>query len=126
MSWFSKLTGGKDEADKSAAPAPTNPREHERFAGSGERLLLCVDSTPTGEEFPIKDVSSGGFAVSGYNGPLKGNQYFEFRFMCQIEGAAREFDGITNVVRVKDGMLAAKFTPQPRIRTFMREYLASK
>lgn len=117
MAWFGKK---KD----SGGDKPT--REHERYEGQGETITVLQDSGADLGTYTLLDVSMGGFAVKGYEGRLKGGQYFEFRFNGDVKGETREVDGFANIVRVKDGMLAAKFTPQPRLKTFFREYFADK
>ncbi len=118
MAWFGKKKeGGGDNKP---------PREHERYDAQGETMTLLQDSGADGKTYELLDVSMGGFAVRGYDGRLKGGQYFEFRFNGDMKGEDAKVDGFANIVRVKDGMLAAKFTPQPRLKTFFREYFANK
>lgn len=115
MAWFKKDKGGD---------APQ--REHDRVKCDGETLTLIDESGADADTYPLLDVSLGGFAVSGYEGRLHGNQYFEFRFNGELDGDTPQVEGFANVVRVKDGMLAAKFTPQPRIKAFFRDYIDRK
>jgi len=123
MSWLKKITGGDDSGgDKGDGPK----RQHERVECDGETLSVLDDAGRSGPEYEVLDVSMGGFAVTGYDGNLRGNQYFEFKLMGDIKGEAVEATGFANVVRVKDGKLAAKFTPQPRLKNFLRDYFASK
>jgi hypothetical protein len=131
MAWFSKLTGGKEKEEKPQEKAevakPDAPqREFERFAGAGERVTMLQDGRAFGGSYEVRDLSLGGFAIGGYDGNLRGNQYFEFRFSCVKDGKPAEIDGFANVVRVKDGMLAAKYPPQPRLRAFVRDYLETR
>lgn len=128
MAWFKK--GGDDKPEGAAtadapAPAPTpgGDREHARFVGKGERLMILQDDSSPGTEHDVADLSEGGFRISGYEGSHKGNQYFEFKLSVIIDGTTRETTGFANVVRVKDGFLAAKFTPQARLKQFLRDYL---
>lgn len=118
MSWFSKIGGG-DKKDKP-------PREFDRYTGSGETIEVLIDNSGSGKSYDLLDVSLGGFAIKGYDGPLHGNQYFEFKFCGQKNDAPAEITGFANIVRVKDGMLAAKFTPQPRVKSFLRDYIAAR
>lgn len=124
MSWFKKVTGGDEQPKEAEAakPAPGGGREHERFSGKGERLMILNDDGTPGQEYDIGDVSEGGFRIVGYNGSHKGNQYFEFKFTGTLRGEPVEMTGFANVVRVKDDFLAAKFTPQGRVKTFFRDY----
>ena len=46
--------------------------------------------------------------------------------MGTMDGQPAEAEGFANVVRVKDEMLAAKFPPQPRLKAFLRDYIAAK
>lgn len=117
MAWFGKK---KDEGGDKPV------RADERYESQGETITLLQDTGDEGESYQMLDVSMGGFAVKGYEGRLKGGQYFEFRFNGNLEGEDAKVDGFANIVRVKDGMLAAKFTPQPRIKTFFRDYFSKK
>jgi hypothetical protein len=119
MSWLKKITGG----DKSKK-AP--PREFDRMASQGETVSVGVDDLGRGPEYQLLDVSLGGFAVKGYEGRLHGNMYFEFKFNGKIDEEAAEIMGFANVVRVKDGMLAAKFPPQPKLKAFFINYFESR
>jgi len=119
MSWLKKITGG----DK---PQSKSPREFDRFPAQGETVAVGIDDAGRGPEFVLLDVSMGGFAVKGYEGRLHGNMYFEFKFIGDIAGEKAEVSGFANVVRVKDGMLAAKFTPQPKLRDFFRDYFEKR
>jgi len=129
MGWLKNLTGKKDAAeggDSAEAKAEEGPkREFDRIEGTGETVRILGDGT-RGTLYPLLDMSLGGFATSGYEGKLKGNQYLEFHFYGTKDGKDVECDGFANVVRVKDGMLAVKFTPQPRLKRFMREYIEAK
>jgi hypothetical protein len=128
MGWLKNLTGKKDgEAAEGgdAAAKPKPEREFERVKASGETVRILGDGT-RGTKYDVLDMSLGGFAATGYDGNLKGNQYLEFQFFGVQDGKDVECEGFANVVRVKDGMLAVKFTPQPRLKRFMREYLDSK
>lgn len=116
MAWFGKKKSGDDKPQ----------REHERYEGQGETITVLQDSGADMGTYNLLDVSMGGFALNGYEGRLKGGQYFEFRFNGDINGEEAKVDGFANIVRVKDGMLAAKFTPQPRLKTFFRDYFARK
>jgi hypothetical protein len=53
---------------------------------------------------------------------LHSNQYFQFKFVGMKNGAPMEAEGMAIVVRVKNDHLAAKFPPQPRLRTFLRDF----
>ena len=117
MAWFGK---SKDKGNDGPQ------REFERVRCEAETLTMITESGSDGLTFQLLDVSLGGFAVTGYDGPLHGNQYFEFRFNGDLPGEDAQIEGFANVVRVKDGMLAAKFTPQPRIKAFFRDYIAKK
>ena len=122
MSWFSKLKGGDAKGDGGKdAGSETNVREHERVIGV-EATVAILDHN-VNVRYAVADVSEGGFRLSGYDGILKGNQYFEFRLFGSLNGENVEVDAIANVVRVKDGFLAAKFPPQPRLRTFLRDFI---
>lgn len=133
MGWLKNLTGKKDDAEGAegaaagaegaAADKPT--REFERVKATGEMVRILGDGT-RGTKYEVLDMSMGGFAAHGYDGNLKGNQYLEFEFYGTRDGKDVECDGFANVVRVKDGMLAVKYTPQPRLKRFMREYLDAK
>ena len=116
MAWFKKKDGDGDKP----------VREHERYESQGETITMLQDSGTDGETYDLLDVSMGGFAIKGYDGRLKGGQYFEFRFNGEVNGEQMTVEGFANIVRVKEGMLATKFTPQPRLKTFFREYFASK
>jgi len=116
MSWLKKITGGDTKNEKPK-------REFDRYAGQGEVVIVGVDDAGRGDEFPLLDVSHGGFAVKEYQGRLHGNMYFEFKFKGNIDGKSVDITGFANVVRVKDGMLAAKFPPQPKLKAFLRDYL---
>jgi|GEM_PF-536497 len=130
MGWLKNLTGKKDTPPKTNGDgAPTDAkaeegpkREFDRITGTGETVRILGDGT-RGTIYELLDMSLGGFAATGYEGKLKGNQYLEFQFFGTKEGKDVEYDGFANVVRVKDGMLAVKFTPQPRLKRFMREYI---
>ncbi len=117
MAWFKK-SGGKADGAKQ--------REHDRVSCDGETLTLITESGSDGLSFKLLDVSLGGFAITGYEGPLHGNQYFEFRFNGELGDGIATIEGFANVVRVKEGMLAAKFTPQPKIKAFFRNYIDMK
>ena len=116
MAWFKKKEGGD------GAPQ----REFDRVKCDGETLTLITESGSDGLSYTLLDVSLGGFAITGYEGPLHGNQYFEFRFNGETGKGVATIEGFANVVRVKDGMLAAKFTPQPKIKAFFRDYIDQK
>ncbi len=118
MGWFSKITGGGEKKDKPE-------REFDRYTGTGETVEILVDNSGSGKPYELLDVSLGGFAIKGYEGTLHGNQYFEFKFCGRKLDAPAEISGFANIVRVKEGMLAAKFTPQPRIKAFLRDYINS-
>ena len=134
MSWFKKITGSDEEKPKepaaqpsggdqpAAQPQPGGGREHERFAGHGERMMIMNDDGSPGKEYEIGDISEGGFRVVGYAGSHRGNQYFEFKFSGTLRGEPVSITGFANVVRVKDDFLAAKFTSQGRVITFFRDY----
>lgn len=129
MAWFKKSEDDKPASAVAEAPAPApaaapgSGREHARFVGKGERLMILQDDSSPGPEYEIADLSEGGCRISGYDGSHKGNQYFEFKLSVIVDGATRETIGFANVVRVKDGFLAAKFTPQARLKQFLRDYL---
>ncbi|NQV98658.1 MAG: hypothetical protein HQ483_03080 [Rhodospirillales bacterium] len=116
MNWFSKISGGGSKTDKP-------PREFDRYTGSGETVEILIDNSGSGKSYELLDVSFGGFAIKGYEGTLHGNQYFEFKFCGKNAKGPAEITGFANIVRVKDGMLAAKFTPQPRVKSFLRDYI---
>ncbi len=117
MAWFGK---SKDKGNDGPQ------REFERIRCEDETMTLLTESGSDGATFGLLDVSLGGFAITGYEGPLHGNQYFEFRFNGDLSGDTQHIEGFATVVRVKEGMLAAKFTPQPRIKAFFRDYIAKK
>jgi hypothetical protein len=117
MAWFKKSGDKKDSAPQ---------REFDRVKCDGETLTLITESGSDGLSYELLDVSLGGFAITGYEGPLHGNQYFEFRFNGEEKSGSATIEGFANVVRVKDGMLAAKFTPQPKIKAFFRDYIDQK
>ncbi len=119
MSWLKKITGGDNKQDKPQ-------REFDRHPAQGETVAVGIDDAGRGPEFPLLDVSMGGFAVKDYEGRLHGNMYFEFRFIGSINGEVADVSGFANVIRVKNGMLAAKFTPQPRLKIFLRDYLEKR
>ncbi len=116
MAWFGKNKGSDGAVQ----------REFDRVRCDGETLTMIDESGSDGLSYQLLDVSLGGFAVSGYEGSLHGNQYFEFRFNGELDGTVQQIEGFANVVRVKEGMLAAKFTPQPRIKAFFRDYIDRK
>jgi len=118
MGLFSKLTGGGGDKDKPQ-------REFDRVTGSGETVEILIDNSGSGKPYELLDVSLGGFAITGYEGKLHGNQYFEFKFCGKKKDEPAEITGFANIVRVKNGMLAAKFTPQPRVKSFLRKYINS-
>ena len=115
MAWFGKKK--KDGASQ---------REFDRVKCETETMTMITESGSDGPSFKLLDVSLGGFALTGYEGPLHGNQYFEFRFNGDMHEDDVHIEGFANVVRVKDDFLAAKFTPQPRIKAFFRDYIDSK
>lgn len=117
MAWFKK-SGGDDK--KKEKPQ----RQHDRVACDGETITIIWEDGGDGPSFPALDISLGGFAVSGYDGKLHGNQYFEFRFNGTIDEETASVEGFANVVRVKDGMLAAKFPSQPKLKAFIVNYIA--
>lgn len=129
MSWLSKLTGGKPGEEKPAeekpaeAPAAGTGREHERYQGKGERLRILEEPGPDPVGYELGDISMGGFRIVGYVGKLHGNQYVEFVLTAERDGKTVTCEGFANVVRVKDDFLAAKFTPQPRVKRFLEEVL---
>lgn len=86
-------------------------------------MEILIDNSGSGKSYELLDVSLGGFAITGYDGPLHGNQYFEFKFCGHLKDKPAEITGFANIVRVKEGMLAAKFTPQPRVKAFLRDYI---
>jgi hypothetical protein len=114
MALFSKLFGG----DKDAKPEAEHQREFERVAANESTLTILS----TGKTYPINDISLGGLSINGYDGQLHSNQYFQFKFVGLKNGQPRETEGMATVVRVKNDQLAAKFPPQPRLRTFLREF----
>lgn len=116
MSLFSKLTGSDK---KSGDDKPKPERQSERIEGKGERVAIL----PQNKTYEILDFSLGGFCLTGYDGTLKGNQYFEFKFLGNKNGDVVEAEGFANVVRAKDDLLACKFPPQPRLKRFMADYL---
>ncbi|MBT6094769.1 MAG: PilZ domain-containing protein [Rhodospirillaceae bacterium] len=118
MAWFKKSGDDKKDGAKQ--------RQHDRVQCDGEVLTLITESGSDGLSFELLDVSLGGFAITGYEGPLHGNQYFEFRFNGELGSGEVTIEGFANVVRVKNGMLAAKFTPQPKIKAFFRNYIDLK
>ena len=131
MAWFKKTTETDEEKPKepAAQPAGGQPaaqpgggREHERFVGKGERMMILNDDGSPGKEYEVGDVSEGGFRIVGYAGNHRGNQYFEFKFFGTLRGEPVSVSGFANVVRVKDDFLAAKFTSQGRVITFFRDY----
>lgn len=115
MALFSKLFGG----DKDAKPeTPQHEREFERIE-AGESTVTILS---TGKTYPINDISLGGLSLKGYDGQLHSNQYFQFKLSAAKNGSTKEIEGMATVVRVKNDHLAAKFPPQPRLRTFLREF----
>lgn len=112
MAWFKKDKGGDD-----------NKREHVRHESKGEKVAMVNNGKASSRLYDLLDISIGGFCLTGYDGNLKGNQYFEFQLSAPIDGKDTKADGFATVVRVKDGKLAAKFTPQPRLKKFLRDYL---
>ncbi len=119
MGWLSKLTGGGNDQEKPQ-------RQFDRYTGSGETIEILIDTSGSGKPYELLDVSLGGFAIKGYEGTLHGNQYFEFKFCGTTADGPAEITGFANIVRVKNGMLAAKFTPQPRVKSFLRDYISSR
>jgi len=117
MSWFNKLTGGGDKQ-----PDSKTARQFDRHKGQGEKVAIGVDDAGRGPEFTLLDVSLGGFAVTGYEGRLRGGQYFEFNFIGELDGKPAEIMGFANVVRVKESMLCAKFKGPPRLKAFFENY----
>lgn len=115
MAWF-----GKKKKDGASA------REFDRVKCVTETMTMIDESGTDGKSFKLLDVSIGGFALTGYEGPLHGNQYFEFRFNGDMDDKDVHIEGFANVVRVKDDFLAAKFTPQPKIKNFFQAYIDSK
>jgi len=110
MSFFSKVTGG----DKDGNP----DRDDERIEADGESVSIL----PSKEKYEVVDYSLGGFCVKGYEGKLRGKQYLEFRFFGNKGGEEVKADGVATVIRVKDGELAVKFPPQPRLKIFLKDY----
>jgi hypothetical protein len=119
MAWFKKKNDG------AKADGAVN-REHDRVRCDSETMTMITESGSDGLDYVLLDVSLGGFAMTGYEGPLHGNQYFEFRFNGELDNSETKVEGFATVVRVKDGMLAAKFTPQPRIKAYFRDYIDRK
>ena len=114
MALFSKLFGG----DKDAKAAGEHQREFERVSANESTLTILS----TGKTYPINDISLGGLSINGYDGQLHSNQYFQFKLVAAKNGSTKETEGMATVVRVKNDHLAAKFPPQPRLRTFLREF----
>lgn len=115
MAWFKKKGGEED-----------NRRQEDRFEATGETVnFLLTDGSP-GVEFTLTDISVGGFRVDKYQGPLTGGQYFEMRFVGELDGKKVTFDAFATCVRVTEVFMAAQFTPQPKVKTFLRDYLARK
>ncbi len=117
MAWFKK-SGGDDKKKKQPE------RAHDRVECHGETISIIWEAGGDGPSYPALDISLGGFAVSGYDGNLHGNQYFEFRFNGSLNNEEASVEGFANVVRVKNGMLAAKFPTQPRLKAFITNYIA--
>ena len=119
MSWLKKFTG----ADGQDRPQ----REFERVTCTTETIEILIDhSAKSGTPFKLLDFSLGGFAITGYEGPLRGNKYFEFKFCGELDDEAVEIKGFANVVRVNGDFLAAKFTPQPALKKFLKNYIANR
>jgi hypothetical protein len=115
MALFSKLFGGDKDAQAENGP---HQREFERVSANESTLTILS----TGKTYPINDISLGGLSINGYDGTLHSNQYFQFKLVAAKNGSAKETEGMATVVRVKNDQLAAKFPPQPRLRTFLREF----
>lgn len=120
MAWFKKKNDGEEK------PGGAAKREFDRYVCDGETICFLEDSGDGGPPYLALDISFGGFAIKGYDGNLHGNQYFEFRFTAEKDGEPHLIEGFGSVVRVKDGMLAAKFTPQPRLKNQIRDFIDSK
>jgi len=94
-------------------------REFDRVEGDSERIVILSTNT----EYELADFSLGGFCLRDYEGNLRGNQYFDFKFVGKKDGEAVEVEGVATVVRVKKQRLAAKYPPQPRLWNFFRDYM---
>jgi hypothetical protein len=114
MALFSKLFGG----DKDAGTGAQHEREFERVAAAESTVTILS----TGKTYPVNDISLGGLSINGYDGQLHSNQYFQFKFVGVKNGRPVEAEGMATVVRVKNDHLAAKFPPQPRLRSFLRDF----
>lgn len=117
MAFFSKKTDQEPDKKPNGGSKPT--REHDRIEGKGEHVLIL----PSSKTFNVLDFSLGGFCIKGYEGKLHGNQYLEFKFFGVKEGKDVKTEGFATVVRAKDGLLAVKFPPQPRLKQFFLDYL---
>lgn len=120
MGWFKR----KDTPEGGKGSVEQQPqRQHERYEGKGEKVLLIGDRSCPKEGYALRDVSLGGLAINDYGGALRGGQYLEFRLTVNMDGNDKKVEGFGNVVRVTDTFLACKFPPQPRLKKFLREYL---
>lgn len=115
MALFSKLLG----SNKEPAEESDVKREHNRFEADAERITVLS----TEDVYELVDFSLGGFCLKDYEGDLRGNQYFDFKFVGVKDGEPTEVEGVATVVRVKKNQLAAKFPPQPKLRTFFKDYM---
>lgn len=96
MSWFGSLFTRKDREER---------RKAIRHSGSGAKIRVGK------KIYPIKDISSDGLSIENYHGDLIAKQHFEFEFILPMQGETLEFPGHGVVVRIENGLFAAKYQP---------------
>lgn len=93
-----------------------HPAAEEQAAAAGERrrfrripssgLHVAIDGT----EYPVLDLSVGGFRVRPYTGKLQSDDQFALRFRVLVNGSVAEFRGRGKVLRRDGDDLTAVYT----------------
>ncbi|MCB9957754.1 MAG: PilZ domain-containing protein [Rhodospirillaceae bacterium] len=96
-------------------------RRFRRIPSSG--LRVAIDGT----EYPVLDLSVGGFRVRPYTGTLQSGEQFALRFRVLVSGSVAEFRGRGKVLR-RDGddLTAVYATNNPKFYQGLMRYIAQE
>ena len=108
-------------AAEQQAAAAGERRRFRRIPSSG--LRVAIDGT----EYPVLDLSVGGFRVRPYAGKLTSGDQFALRFRVLVSGSVAEFRGSGKVLR-RDGddLTAVYATNNPKFYQGLMRYIAQE
>ena len=94
-------------------------RRHRRVPSAG--LTVTIDD----HDYPVRDLSVGGFRIGPYAGPLKPGGQFQLRFRVQVNGKPSEFRGRGKVLRRQgEDLVAVYMADNPRFYQGLTRFIA--